>query len=480
MKKYYFLGVFLYLNIFLSAQEKFVSFEPLAKKPKISALVANTNQAGILGISYHFNGKLYWNAIDKAGQLIEKRDLSVGSLKMQPKGAIYTDTHFFHFFKDMDSHRLKIIRANKDGNAEDLLQKEVLGKKERFIGIISDKNVFCLLLLNKKEKALKVFKFNTTTQNFDQTVFSLKEYLVEKLHKVQFTSIRSSDLIGPQQAAAKLKLYVQSEDELLLTIDGEKASGYSLTEIIGLNLTTQELSNKKVGINVYEMNGRANSLIVKDYMYRIAVNRENLEISKYLLADLSLQKEYKFTKQETISLLDSPFFTESDNSNGFYLFNPARKNKTTDQPETKKLLKKLAVGSPFIIASAFNTEQTLLTIGSHIMSTGGGGYFSPGIPGSTINTPNGPVSMPGTPGSWIGGTGGGYQQSRFFYSLVNSNDWSPIEEKDSISKTVNPIQKFVTNTLTKKHVSSVVPYGDKQAVVHYLRNKKEIIVTLFE
>jgi len=480
MKKIYFLGALLCLTTILLAQETFVSFEPLAKKPRISALLANTNQTGILGISYHFNGKLIWNAVDKAGQVIEKRGLSVGSTRIQPKGAIHTDTHFFHFYKDMDNHNLKIIRATKEGKAEELLQRKVLGKKERFIGIIADKNIFCLLMLNKKEKGLKVVKFNVETEQFDETVFPLKEYMVDKLHKVQFMALKSADLIGPQQAAAALKLYVLTEDKLLLTLDGAKAKGYSLTELITLDLATKELTNQAVGKNGYELNGRTKSLLFKGQIYNIAATREKLTIGIYNLSDLSLQKEYNFTKEEKVDIMDSPFFTESDNSNGFYLFNPARKAQTIAKPATKKLFKKLSVGAPFIIASTLNKEQTLLTIGTHIVTNGGGGYFSPGMGGGTINTPNGPVSMPSTPGTWVGGMGSGYQQARFFYTLVNANDWEHVDAKDSMNKTVQPVQQFVDKTLTNKHIHTVIPYGGKTAVVHYLRSDKQIKVVLIE
>ena len=480
MKKVSFLWAFLCLTSILFAQQTLVSFEPIAKKPRITALLANTNQAEMLGVSYHFNSKLYWNAVDKDGQVLEKKGLSVGTTRIQPKGAIATDSHFFHFYKDMDNHRLKIIRATKNGKVEELLERKILGKKDRFIGIISDKEVFCLLVMNKKEQALKVFKFNVETEAFDKTIFSLKDKMAEKLHKVKFTALKSADLIGPPQAAALLKLYVLNKDKLLLTLDGAKAKGYSFTELITLDLTTKELLHKVVGKNSYDLNNRAKSLVFKNHIYWIATNREKLALAIYNLSDLSLKQEYNFIKEEEISILDSPFFTESNNRNGFYLFNPVRKEKAIDKPDTKKIFKKLSVGSSFIIASSFNDQETLLTIGTHIIMNNGGGHFIPGTGGGTISTPNGPVSMPGTAGSWVGGTGGGYQQSRFFYALMNADDLTHIKVKDQVSKNINPIQKFVDKTLTNKHICTVLSYSDKTAVVHYLRSEQQLKVTLID
>ena len=479
MKKLPFLLAFLCLTSILFAQQTLVSFEPIAKKPRISALLTNANQSGTIGISYAFNGKLYWNAIDKKGQVLEKMTLSLGAVRTKPEGAISTDTHFYHFYKDSDNQSIKIICAAANGKNGKILQKELLAKKERFIGAIADKNTFFLLALNKKAKVLTIFKFNTQTESFDKTTIPIKDALVDKFHKVNFRAVKAKDLMSPYQAASLLKLYVLKENQLLLSIDGEKARGHGTTELITLNLTEATTNTKILGKSALAVEGHTKSLVLDQHIYRITATKELLNVSIYNLTDYTLKKEYEYTKEETIGILDSPFFSESESNNGFYLFNPARKGKI-EQPETKKLLKKLAVGSPFIIATAFDDQQTLLTIGTYIIKNAGGGYFMPGMPGGSINTPNGPVAMPGTPGAWVGGTSNSYKQSRFFYSLVHTDDFTHVEGTADVKKSVHPVHKFVNNTLTNKHICSVLPYGEKTAVVHYMRSEKQITVTLIE
>ncbi|MEM1124181.1 MAG: hypothetical protein AAGJ18_27335, partial [Bacteroidota bacterium] len=212
-------------------------------------------------------------------------------------------------------------------------------------------------------------------------------------------------------------------------------------------------------------------------LYRIGVNKEILNISIYQLADLTLQKEYHFTVKDDIDLLDSPFFSESDGNQGFYLFSPS--NKTLEQPDTKKLLKKLAVGEPFIIPQPLDNNQLLLTVGTHIMINSGGGTFMPGMPGGTISTPSGPVAMPGTPATFVGG-GGGYKLSRFFYSIFDADTLEHVVDADRMGKTIHPVHKFVDTRLSNKHVSTVIPYGEQTAVVHYLRSDRLVEVTVFE
>lgn len=479
MKKAFSLLPFLCLSIFLFAQTTLTSFEPIAKKPRISALLSNANQDGTIGISYPFNGKLYWNAVDKTGQVIEKMGISAGTTQSIPKGTIYSDTHFFHFYKNADNQNIQIIQAERNGKNGKLFSKKLLAKKERFIGAIADKNIFFLLALNKKGKELKVFKFNPEQTDFETTIIPIKDFLADKLHKVKFFPIREKDLIQPYQAAILLKSYVLDADKLLLTIDGEKARGHGTTELLTIDLKEGTINNKILGKSDLELEGHTKALVFKDKIYRITATKNLLNIGIYELSDLSLIQAYSYTPQEEINILDSPFYSESEGNNGFYLFNPAKKDKTIDKTETKKLLKKLAVGAPFIIATALDEQQTLLTIGTHIVANQNG-YFMPGVAGGTVNTPNGPVSMPGTPGTYIGGSGNSYKQSRFFYTLIDSTSLEHVSTTDKVTKTIHPVHKFVDNTLTDKHVSTVVPYGDKTAVVHYLRSDRLIEVEIFE
>lgn len=476
MKKLLLLPILLFLGYSLFAQTTLTSFEPIAKKPKINALLSNANPDGEIAISYIFNGKIYWNLIDKNGEVLVKKAINAQTTRLSPRGAIFANNRFFHFYKNGDNQQIEIIESDNQGQNIKLFPTKILAKKERFIGAIADQNQFFLLALNKKEKTLKVSKFDPDQQKFVTTDFEIKDYIVDKLNKVKFTPIRKNDLLSPYQAAALLKLYVLNDQKLLLTIDGEKARGKGTTELLTLDLAQRKLENQIVGKNTFTLDDRTKSLVYQNHLYRIGVNREMLNISIYQLADLTLKKEYQFTTNDEIDLLDSPFFSESDGNNGFYLFTPS--NKTLDKPDTKKLLKKLAVGAPFILPQSLDSNQLLLTVGTHIV-VNQGGYFMPGMPGGTINTPGGPVATPGTPASYVGG-GGGYKQSRFFYSIFDETNFEHIANAERLKKSIHPVHKFVDNQLTNKHISAVIPYGKQTAVVHYLRSDRLIEVEVFE
>ncbi|MEM1121744.1 MAG: hypothetical protein AAGJ18_14930, partial [Bacteroidota bacterium] len=186
MKNLFLLTMLCLLGYSSVAQTKLTSFEPIAKKPKINALLSNANPNGTIAISYTFNGKLYWNVVDKNGEVLVKKAINASTTKLSPRGSICASNHFFHFYKNGDNQQIELFVSNDQGQNIQSSSIKVLDKKERFIGTIADQNYFFLLALNRKEKALKVFQFDAGQRQFVMTTFELKDYLVEKLHKVNF------------------------------------------------------------------------------------------------------------------------------------------------------------------------------------------------------------------------------------------------------------------------------------------------------
>ncbi|MEM6318642.1 MAG: hypothetical protein AAF960_13305 [Bacteroidota bacterium] len=479
MKKLTLWLVFTSLSFYLlSAQTSLASFEPIAAKPKIAALQSNTNAANILGISYAFNGSLYWNALNDSGEVVEKKKLRLDGTRVRPRGTVYAANQFFHFYENTDNHTMLVIEASDSGRESKLAKQQLLQKKENFIAHLADKNEFYALALHRKSKTLRVFRFNPTTQTFDVKEILLKDYLVDKLHKVKFRPIAQVKNLMPHEAATPLKGYLLATDKILLTIDGAKARGQGPTELLAIDWEAGTLENRIMGENGFALDDHSKSFVFQDRIFRIIATKERLTLRAYNLNDLEKIQEFHYTPKTPIDIMDSPFHTESSGNDGFYLFDPSRNAKDLEKDQAKKILKKLAVGAPFVLPESNGEGELLLTVGTHIATNGGGGMFMPGTPGTTISTPGGPVAMPGSPGMFVGG-GGSYRLSRFFYTRLNATNLSHLSTDDSEESGVNPIRQFIDETLTAKHVYALTPYGDKTAIVHYLRSDKRIKVDLF-
>ena len=139
-------------------------------------------------------------------------------------------------------------------------------------------------------------------------------------------------------------------------------------------------------------------------------------IQVFGLSDMSEKKSFHFSKEDTLHIMNSRLYVESDN-----IWQGSR---TFSKDETKKVLRKLSKGVPFFFAEPVENGKWVYTIGNYIVQNSGGMYM-PGTPGSTISTPGGSISTGGTAGSWS--YGNSYKTSRYFYSILDKNMLEHIE-----------------------------------------------------
>ena len=266
-----------------------------------------------------------------------------------------------------------------------------------------------------------------------------------------------------------------SGQKLLLTFDREKARGHGNTWLMTLDWATKKIENKIIGKSALWAKGRTNSLIYKENLYRIAATKTNLDVDIFAL-DGTIKKAYSFKKEESIDIIDSPFFTENQENNGFYIFN-LQKQKKIEKPSTKKLLNKLSKGTPFMSAEPFDENQILLTLGTFIISNNGGG-FMPVMPGATINAPGALLICLVLQILFI--KRAIINNLAFFYSRINMTNFEHSTEEEKETKAVHKFQNYVDNNFTKKHIYTLLPYEKNRAIIHYLRSEKLIKVDLFE
>lgn len=475
MKRILFLLVILSINQTVLSQNRFATFTPILKNPIIQAFQVNENDKGILELSYYSDSHLYWTSFDNEGQIIEKKEVPCKGTKLAPIGVLNTADKTFHFYEDY-GHIIHIFSADQSGKWLELKRADVTKSKlkEKIIARIADNGIFYLLVLSKKEKLLKLWKFIEDTQEFEVKAFPIDRHWVKQFKDNTFQAITCNKLLTPSTVASLFKTYISSEKNLILTIDGYPAKDLGRTNILTLDWNDKKLEITILGNYTLPSGSYTNSLIYDHHFLYIYATKSRLDIDIATFPENVIINTFDYKLNDTIDILNSPFYSEKEVAR---FFKTKTKRKEISQPSTKKILNKLAQGTPFILPKKLKNNEILLTIGAYSTPQQYSG-FSPGMPGSTINTPYGSVAIPGTPGSF--NTYEGYERTSFFHTKIHPSNFEKIDVPELLENQINPALKFVKNELSEKHDFTIFSYQGKPAVVHYLSKEQEIKIDIFE
>ena len=283
-------------------------------------------------------------------------------------------------------------------------------------------------------------------------------------------------------ASRKIKIYAVA-NEHIITLNHRK----SATRIISINADNKEFKVTHVNIPVREFNNeltfvKSNSFIFKDKIYQLICSKHRLHISAHKMADGELIKEYKFLKDDDLTILNSPIIQKG----GTYMFGGERTLEKTSQ-----LLRKLSNAQNTGLFVYEQNGNLNLTIGGYTeaRSTGVGvgvgfGAMSMGMAGFGATTlPNGFTIR-----NYSNPTFGAYNSYSYSKSvrakcLFDPETFEHIEGKveknifDKASSHAKRIKKLnVSKTLA---LETIFKYKDFFIQGYYNRKDKEYILYKF-
>ena len=468
---------FFFVHIYhIYGQIRFAFFEPITGGHEISAFQVSSNQDNILGVSYYNFDHLYWTTFSREGQLIEKKEFPTNNYGiLTPIGVLSTEQNFFHFYED-EGHIIHIFSADKTGKSIGIKRVDVTQskKKEKIIGRVSEDGTFYILVVGKKEKLLKLWKFSATTQTFEDKSFPIEEHWVKQFYywanesKLSvFEPIMKKQLQMPSGVASFFKVYVNANKKVILTIDGPRAKNFGRTDIFTLDWENNKISTHILGSRVIQNGDYTKSLVYDEHFYQIYATKSRLNISISTFSENNRIKVFDYQLKDSIDILDSPLYSDKERPR---FFSTKTKHKQVEQPSTRKVLSKLNGGAPFILPQYTQNNELLLTIGSYFDSTKGM-VFNPSLMGAPAGAlPISPIFFHSYDS---------YEKSNFFHTKINTSTFERIPSS-FIENQINPALKFVKNELTDKHKYTIFPFQERFAVIHFLRKEREIKIDVFE
>jgi len=467
-----------------SAQELIAEFEPALAKPRISHFLLAHDQDNNLGICYTFSSKFYYYKISPTGEVIDERIIKSDKNEVIPRGAILADDAFIFFYQDSYKNAISLkIPLNKE-QKEEISSPRKFNKKEKYVGVLSTNDAFYQvhkLSPNFTSTYFIVYKYDKNSGGFESKKFLLKNTVSDKFRlKTPIQMVTSAKPLEPKTASTMRKIYLLGENKIVMTLDGFEAFN-NKTKALLFDWESETVKQKIYG-SIGD-GASTNSYIKGESLYRIYLTRTMMEMTIHNLSDGEMLKQFRYLKDDPIDIMDSDVFTES---NGFSIWDDGR---PIEKGITKKVLKKLAKGVPFIYAENVDDEKMILTIGNFVYRNSNGAYI-PGTAGSTLNTPRGPVTTGGTPGTWT--YGNSYSSSRYFYAMIhpetNENISANATKEAFLSK---QLQKFVRYQLQNqnsefsfaaKNVFNMIisPESNEAHVVSFLRKEKKIKVRKIE
>jgi hypothetical protein len=429
-----------------SAQELVAEFPPIAPKIKIDDLLLAHSPTGETGICYSTLAPMVVRIMGKDGILVYQKELDDDRDALLPIGSLDSGDNFQFVYYNDNTEGFNIITANKtDESLVKITTVMPFELKERHIASIISDNELYTIGWNKKSHLLKFGKYNKAEGRFDMKSKAISDELAQRLSKAKIASISNTTIPEPGQAVSKYKLYRNNDGRVAITIEGENYMRCN-TEIMLLDCETGQIGVFPVGGPVADNSGvglTTNSFIHANRLALVRSEKKSLHLSLYELDSLKMVKEYFFTEETPIEIMNSILFSEVAGEP----ISPDYKELTKENP--KKVLKNLSKGSPFVYFEGLADGNFAFTIGNMVVQGGGGG-FSPGMPGSNISTPYGNISTPGTPGSFHG-YGQSYSQSKYFYSLLEKQSFSPLSgDATQMTFLSKQVRNFVKNRITNR------------------------------
>ncbi len=243
-----------------------------------------------------------------------------------------------------------------------------------YLQSISYKNKFYILSINKNSSIFNIYDFEgnkllkANELDFSSYTFSNKNpnkvlyNIIErekgtldikpKLNKINTDCSTALDI-----ASEKSKIYVY-DNKFYLTFDNDNVS---------TNVITIDLKDYKHEFNTYfqpqmennDTKTKSNSFLSNNLLFQLNTTKEEMCISIKNINDKSINKEYRFKKNEEVSFKNTPLIKEGS----MYQFNFSSNNlKKKELDDTEQFLNKVGNGDVAITVYSLK-NQYVLTIG---------------------------------------------------------------------------------------------------------------------
>ena len=189
--------------------------------------------------------------------------------------------------------------------------------------------------LRKKENPLNIMSFGQNFMSNSILNYSFNSHFGSEMYQQKDINYNNSLPSSIEIASEKVKFYAVGNHHII-TLNHRP----SATRIISINANNQDTEVSHINISMREFSNEnsqnnkvvSNSFIYKDKIYQFTSSSQRLHLSAYDLGNKKLIKEYKFTKDEDLTILNAPIRQKG----GTYAFGTERTLKKTSQ-----LLRKL-------------------------------------------------------------------------------------------------------------------------------------------
>jgi len=354
-----------------------------------------------------------------------------------------------------------------------------VGKKESIISGFTTSNVFCLITASKKTSELNIISNAKKGGVLFDTITVTLNIISKRLSAAKLMD--DAPIIGPgKQSIEKLavanKIYYSGNT---VYISNEHHDATYITEV---NLKTGDIK-KKIFKQQLEgdmpetiITGRFNSFLYKNILVNGNLYNSELSISFYDYNSGDLIKTYVASENDTMDFKNSAIVFKKKGSAIFAV------NRELRLKNTKQFIKKALNGDlVFALADKGKDQIELLVESYYKPKSGGGGGFSPGIPGGSFSTPGGVVTMPSTPGHFTGYSPGNFSKDTYFKCIFQPGTFEHIENGNEVKSIAELIggeldddNKSVISVFGKDHFLYLGFY-EKKSEAYIIKRMGELV-----
>lgn len=297
--------------------------------------------------SYTTNGKQLWTSMLKSKRAIT--DNLIGVLQNENEFLLY-------FEANSKENEIEVISINKRVKAIEQRELDLVNGKVKVLSAIKDKNQLIILVESKKTKEVGAIvvdnsgqpKYTTLSTNSSETSFILKG---------DYQFIEPNNQLKPGALIDARKVYRISQSQYLLVVDPTNTTDRGNVNVFKLDLTENSLNHRTLR-NEYTLNSRAvRTYYHNETLYRLVIESNLFSLNIYDLQGQLLQ-QFKFTPNDDFNFPNSNI----SHSGGMNIFGSDRIAGPLDK--TRKVLRFLAKGNPFLKVESRKDSLLELTIGS--------------------------------------------------------------------------------------------------------------------
>jgi hypothetical protein len=432
----------LFPAIFGISQSLLAEFPAIVKGTKIDNLLLANGLNGEMSVCYTTPYDFVIRTFDEQGTTLYQNSAPLKTDNLIPMGGIDTGEAFhFFYFKKKGNQYFEVKAHKNDEKPIEMIELSPFQKNDRSIANFVSDNECYVVAWDKLKNILKFGRFDKTLGKFDIKEKTMSAVFMEKLDKADITLFSNTTIPEPVLAHNKYKMYRQPDGRVAITIEGGNYLACQ-TEILLIDFEKGRLKYAPIGKGI----GReayvrpTSSFIFGDHIALVRSEKKLLEIEIRPLDSLNQTiRQYSFTEDDSIHIMNSDLITEKSQSASLVDTRDISSNKS------KKILKKMSGGEPFIYFEGLSNGDYLFTIGNYTEQSNNGPMFMP-MPGF------GGVAgvFTAAPGLFMT-YGQSYSMSRFFYAILDGKEFSPkagnAKSMDFLSKKVNA---FVDDNIIAK------------------------------